>query len=346
MPSAQANGLALEYETFGNEGDPVILLIMGLGMQMIAWLDPFCTQLAAQGYRVIRYDNRDVGLSTKFEAAGVADMAALMMAMMMGKKPAVPYTLDDMAADAVGLLDALGIERLFTLGQRSVAMGGRHFADVDALIAAVLEPLRAPPANFEGAARAHFCHKRFELAAQGHRLSAGLPGVGHLVLGGLAGHAGQVLPHEVHTGRDDQAVVGQLAAAGQPDHALVGVDAGHRVAHQADAVALFQVVVGRGDVGQGLGAVDHQVGDGAGDEVGVGLDQGDVDRVVREQAQVLGSGGASVATTDHHHLGAAAARGGAAREGTQARHGGTRSQRLYKMTTLHGGAPHFFWAAK
>jgi pimeloyl-ACP methyl ester carboxylesterase len=113
---AQSNGIEIEYESFGREGDPVVLLVMGLGAQLTLWPEALCEKLAAKGYRVIRYDNRDIGLSTKLEAAGVPEMAEIFSG---AAKPA--YTLDDMAADGAGLLDALGIERAHIVG---ASMGG------------------------------------------------------------------------------------------------------------------------------------------------------------------------------------------------------------------------------
>ena len=118
---AQANGITLCHDSFGDPTAPPLLLIMGLGGQMIAWDDMFCTQLAGRGYRVIRFDNRDIGLSTHFADAGVPDVGAAFMASLMGKPVQAPYTLRDMADDAVGLLDALDIERAHVVG---VSMGG------------------------------------------------------------------------------------------------------------------------------------------------------------------------------------------------------------------------------
>ena len=147
---------------------------------------------------------------------------------------------------------------------------------------------------------------------------------------------------EIDAGRDDQAVVGQLGAAGQLHRALGRVDAVHPVTHQAHAVALAQVVVRRGDVGHGLVAAHHQVGDRARDEHGAGLDQRHVDLVIGEHAHVFGGGGAGIAATDHHHLGAVAAGAGATAQQTQAGHGRACAQRLYELTTFHGGAPQGF----
>jgi pimeloyl-ACP methyl ester carboxylesterase len=118
---ARANGIELCYDTFGDPGAPPLLLIMGLASQMIAWPDEFCAALAARGYRVIRFDNRDIGLSTSFDSAGIPDIGAAFAAALQGKPVNAPYRLSDMAADAFGLLDALGIERAHVVG---ASMGG------------------------------------------------------------------------------------------------------------------------------------------------------------------------------------------------------------------------------
>jgi pimeloyl-ACP methyl ester carboxylesterase len=118
---AQANGIEIEYETFGEPANPAVLLIMGLGGQLTRWPLPFVEDLVARGYFAIRYDNRDIGLSTKFDHAPVPALPALIGAMVTGQKPDVPYTLNDMAADAVGLLDALDIQRAHIMG---ASMGG------------------------------------------------------------------------------------------------------------------------------------------------------------------------------------------------------------------------------
>lgn len=119
MPQAQVGDVTLEYDTFGDQNDTPLLLIMGLGAQMIHWDEDFCRQLADKGHFVIRHDNRDVGLSTHFE--GDMDMMALMADFLAGKQPEVPYTLDQMAADSAGLLDVLGIEKAHVCG---ASMGG------------------------------------------------------------------------------------------------------------------------------------------------------------------------------------------------------------------------------
>ena len=116
-----ANGLELEYADSGPSHGPVILLIMGLGTQMTRWPASLIDGLVGKGFRVIRFDNRDVGLSSKLDEAGTPDMAAVAQAVLTGSEIPVAYTLTDMAQDAVGLLDALGIARAHLVG---ASMGG------------------------------------------------------------------------------------------------------------------------------------------------------------------------------------------------------------------------------
>jgi len=111
MPTASANGIQIEYETFGEPSSPPLLLIAGIGGQMIGWDEELCKEWARKGLYVIRFDNRDVGLSTKLKEAGIPDVMAVMTAGMNGEKVDVPYTLDDMADDTVGLLDALKLDK-------------------------------------------------------------------------------------------------------------------------------------------------------------------------------------------------------------------------------------------
>ena len=118
---ANANGIELCYDTFGDPQAPPLVLIMGLAAQMIGWDDEFCTQLARRGYRVIRFDNRDIGLSTRFADAGLPDVGAAFVAAMQGRPVSAPYTLSDMAADVVGLMDALSIGSAHVVG---ASMGG------------------------------------------------------------------------------------------------------------------------------------------------------------------------------------------------------------------------------
>lgn len=121
MARIKANGIEIEYETAGSRNDPALLLIMGLGGQLTIWPDEFFEGLAKQGFYVIRYDNRDTGLSTDFGSWGVPNLMEAFGKLMAGKKPEAPYVLNDMAADAVGLLDALDIERAHVVG---ISMGG------------------------------------------------------------------------------------------------------------------------------------------------------------------------------------------------------------------------------
>jgi pimeloyl-ACP methyl ester carboxylesterase len=117
MPRANANGLQLEYDTFGSSADTPLVLVMGLGGQMINWSVTFCELLAAQGFYVVRFDNRDVGLSSYFDDLPRTDLAAVLR----GDYGTVPYLLADLAEDVVGLFDALGFAKAHVVG---VSMGG------------------------------------------------------------------------------------------------------------------------------------------------------------------------------------------------------------------------------
>jgi pimeloyl-ACP methyl ester carboxylesterase len=121
MPQLRANGIDIEYESFGRERDPLILFIMGFAAQLILWPEALCLGLAAKGFRVVRFDNRDVGKSTHFASLAAPDSRALLAEIMAGRRPDVPYSLDDMADDAVGLMDALRVERAHIVG---ASMGG------------------------------------------------------------------------------------------------------------------------------------------------------------------------------------------------------------------------------
>jgi pimeloyl-ACP methyl ester carboxylesterase len=109
--------IELAYETFGDPSDPAVLLVMGLGTQMIAWHEDFCAELAGRGFHVIRFDNRDIGRSSALKHLP----APTIRQLALRSKKAAGYTLSDMAADAVGLLDHLGIERAHVVG---ASMGG------------------------------------------------------------------------------------------------------------------------------------------------------------------------------------------------------------------------------
>ena len=116
MSTAKAGPVDIVYETIGDPSDPPLLLVMGLGMQLIHWDLELCEQFAGRGFHVIRFDNRDSGLSTKVEAP-----VPNVMRLMAGLSADTPYLLRDMAADALGLLDHLGIERAHVVG---TSMGG------------------------------------------------------------------------------------------------------------------------------------------------------------------------------------------------------------------------------
>ncbi|SEJ28990.1 Pimeloyl-ACP methyl ester carboxylesterase [Propionispira arboris] len=121
MPNEATNGIQIEYDTFGNRSFPALLLIAGNGAQLLFWDAEFCELLAKTGLFIIRFDNRDAGLSSKFDEAGIPDIMAAIKAAMEGKKIVAAYSLDDMAEDCVGLLDALHIEKAHICG---ASMGG------------------------------------------------------------------------------------------------------------------------------------------------------------------------------------------------------------------------------
>ncbi len=121
MAQLQSNGLTIEYDTFGDRGSDPVLLIMGLGMQMTAWRPEFCESLVARGHYVVRFDNRDIGLSTKFEGARAPGKLRYLMHHVFHMNLGAPYSLQDMATDAVGVLDALGIDSAHVVG---ASMGG------------------------------------------------------------------------------------------------------------------------------------------------------------------------------------------------------------------------------
>ncbi|MFQ6576075.1 alpha/beta hydrolase [Pseudomonas sp. UM16] len=113
--------LNLAYQSIGRDSDPALLLVMGLGGQLIHWPDEVVVALCQQGFRVIRYDNRDVGLSTWSQAPGTANLAYQVVRFKLGLSVEAPYSLNDMAEDGLSLMDALQIERFHVLG---VSMGG------------------------------------------------------------------------------------------------------------------------------------------------------------------------------------------------------------------------------
>ncbi|MFT3729791.1 MAG: alpha/beta hydrolase [Terricaulis sp.] len=119
MTQATINGITIEYDVQGPEKGEPVLLIMGLGAQMTRWPQELRQKLADRGFRVIRFDNRDCGLSQKFQGAPRLD--EVVAALMAGKKPDIPYTLDDMAEDAAGVLDHLAIKKAHIVG---ASMGG------------------------------------------------------------------------------------------------------------------------------------------------------------------------------------------------------------------------------
>lgn len=123
-----ANGISITYEDKGPKDAPAILLVMGLGGQLTLWPDEFVDALVAHGFRVIRYDNRDVGLSTRFDAAGVPNLKWMFVKAALKLPVRSAYTLADMAADGMALLDHLGIQRAHIVGASMGGMISQHIA--------------------------------------------------------------------------------------------------------------------------------------------------------------------------------------------------------------------------
>ena len=120
--TARSGDLDIYYEDMGDSGDPAVLLIMGLGSQLLLWRDGFCAKLVAEGLRVIRYDNRDVGLSSKTERRHKGgSLIGTMLKFWVGLPGKADYRLEDMADDAAAVLDHLGIDRAHVVG---ASMGG------------------------------------------------------------------------------------------------------------------------------------------------------------------------------------------------------------------------------
>jgi len=134
LPQIRANGIAIEAESLGRDSDPAIVLIMGLGAHLTLWPDSLAEGLAARGYRVIRFDNRDIGKSQHLTDMGMPDLGEMVAERQAGKATWPPYMLEDMAADTLGVLDALGIVKAHLVG---ASMGG-----MIAQIVAVRKPKR------------------------------------------------------------------------------------------------------------------------------------------------------------------------------------------------------------
>lgn len=121
MPNVSVNTINLEYESHGNPENPTVLLIMGLGTQLTGWPPAFCDYLVDHGYHVLRFDNRDIGLSSRLDHERMPNIPGLVILKTLKMPAPAPYTLEDMAADAIGLLDALKIDKAHVVG---ASMGG------------------------------------------------------------------------------------------------------------------------------------------------------------------------------------------------------------------------------
>jgi len=123
-----ANGLQIEVDDTGGEGRPVVLLIMGLGMQLVGWPQAFVQRLVDAGFRVVRHDNRDIGLSQGFDHAGTGNIVWESIRQKLGLQVRSAYTLQDMARDSLGVLDALGIKHAHVVGASMGGMIAQHLA--------------------------------------------------------------------------------------------------------------------------------------------------------------------------------------------------------------------------
>jgi pimeloyl-ACP methyl ester carboxylesterase len=121
MPKAPANGIEIEYACYGHEDARPLLLLRGLGTQLIQWDPRLCERIASAGHRLVIFDNRDVGLSTHLSEAAVPELGGVARALAEDRRPEVPYTVDDMADDVVGLMDALAFASVHVAG---ISMGG------------------------------------------------------------------------------------------------------------------------------------------------------------------------------------------------------------------------------
>ena len=128
MPDVSVNGVSLHFESLGRDDHPAIVLVMGLAMQMIVWPDALCDALVSNGFRVIRFDNRDVGLSSHLDMLGSPFMAFHYVRHFLRLGVDAPYRIDDMANDTVGLIDALRLERPHIVGASMGGMIAQHVA--------------------------------------------------------------------------------------------------------------------------------------------------------------------------------------------------------------------------
>jgi pimeloyl-ACP methyl ester carboxylesterase len=236
--TVEANGISLAYQSFGDPNDRPLLLVMGLATQMLGWHDEFCGLLVDEGFYVVRFDNRDIGLSTHMHEAGMPNLQKLFS----DPRSVAAYTLEDMADDAVGLLDALGIAAADVVG---ASMGGmiaqvlaaRHPERVRSLtsIMSTPSPWIGPPTQEAAAVllapAAKSREEAIERAVSTYRV-IGSPGY-PLDEAGLRRNAGLAYDRAF----DPPGVVRQLAAihaSGDRTEMLGGITAPTVVLHGAD----------------------------------------------------------------------------------------------------------------
>ena len=183
MPIAPVNGLQICYESFGQ--GPTVVLIMGIGSQMILWDTEFCRALADRGRRVVRFDHRDIGLSSKLDHLGVPNLGPMVARALVGASVTAPYTLSDMAADVVGLLDHLGVESAHIVGASMGGMIAQHLAiEAPARVRTLTSIMSTPGGRrhllgVQGTALSAFLGKRPTTKEQGVEFLVGLYRVLH-----------------------------------------------------------------------------------------------------------------------------------------------------------------------
>jgi pimeloyl-ACP methyl ester carboxylesterase len=166
------NGVRIAYEAFGETQRPPLFLIMGLGTQMVLWDEAFCRLLAAKGFYVIRFDNRDIGLSSHLNHLEVPDPEALEQNLEHGKPAAVPYTLKDMAADTVALIEGLGYDSAHIVGESMGGMIGQimsmHYPEKVRSLTSIMSSTGSPNLPPADPAVLEILHKPFPTERAGY----------------------------------------------------------------------------------------------------------------------------------------------------------------------------------
>jgi pimeloyl-ACP methyl ester carboxylesterase len=220
VPTIHANNIDLEYESIGNPADPAILLVMGLGVQMILWPDALCAMLAAEGFRVVRFDNRDAGMSTQLDHLGMPKLGLATLKFLLRLPLKAPYVIDDMARDTGALLDALGISRAHVVGASMGGMIAQNLAaNEPAKVASLVSIMsttgkRSLPPPTSKARRALLARppKRGDLEGAARRMVGLLRAIGSRTYPADEGYLRALAERHVRRGYNPPAVARQLVA--------------------------------------------------------------------------------------------------------------------------------------